>query len=167
MTYARGGSISYETFLLGEGRLGDFPASSRILIREQISVLAADNDGAIFPVALIPSNARFTYQSAYIRASAITGGTDYDLGFYEYDAGADGGIGAVVDIDRLSGPLDFSAGANLYALSAIGNSSLVGNPLWEVLGLSSDPRKQYLLAFTGNTVGTADGSIYIELEYTV
>lgn len=168
MAYVRSDSLSYTDYLAGNGKLGSgLGANKRVLIRAKISILAADVDGSNYVVGRIPSNARVVYQDAYIRATAITGGTDYDLGIFEVDEKADGTLGAVVDADRFSGPLDFSSGANLYALSAIGNSSLVGSAVWEQLGLSEDPKKEYLLVLTGNTVGTVDGTVYIELGYTV
>jgi len=136
-------------------------------ITENVAVAAADNDGDTYTVGVMPSSAVLQRGSSELSCTAITGGTDYDLGIYEIDESADGWVGAEVDGDLFTDGDDLSSaadGIDPYQSIAAGD---MGKPLWELLGLSADPKKSYLVVLTGNTVGTAAGNVYLELGYTV
>lgn len=144
-------------------------ASNRILTRGPmfaacgtVEVAAADDDGSVFRFARIPSNARVIS----IRRSndAITGGTAYELGLHQ----TAGNGGAAADADLFGTTLDLSsAGAqveNRYEAADIAN---IEKRVWELLGLTSDPGRDYDVTLTGTTVGTAAGTISLEVVYTV
>lgn len=130
-------------------------------LRALVTVAAADDDGSVYRLFRIPSNAAI--KMVRVTNTAITGGTDYDLGIYDIDSGA------VVDKDLFfDGRSVASAG---YGANAFVRTTLVDytNKLWEYtpLSLTSDPKKEYDVALTANTVGTADGTIVIDMEIEV
>ena len=58
----------------------------------RVTVAAPDSDGSVYGVAVIPGEA--CIKDIKIATTAITNGTDYDIGLYRYKA--DGTIGAVI-----------------------------------------------------------------------
>lgn len=131
-------------------------------VQETLSVAAADDDGSVYGLFLVNSND--VPKSCDIQTTAITGGTDYDLGLYNYDLGS-GSIGAVVDKDVLmDGQTMASASVALNGLQTV-TAANRGKTFWELAGETSDPQKQYIVALTANTVGTAAGTIHVDLEY--
>lgn len=127
-------------------------------------VAAADSDASVYRMVRIPSNARVL--SLDILNDAITGGTDYDLGVYDV---AEAG-GAVVDANVFSSAISMVTGRTL-PLNAKYESTEVNidegdDRLWELLGLSSDPNKFYDICFTANTVGSAAGTIALEVKWS-
>lgn len=133
-------------------------------LKEQIGTLevdAANDDGSVFRMCRIPSNARISELA--LKNDAIVGGTDYDIGVYDI---ADVNSGAVVDADILAATLDLSAANDQFAEVETVAEEDVEQRLWELLGLSEDPAKVYDIALTGNTVGTAAGTLALRLRYT-
>lgn len=128
--------------------------------QKSLAVAAADDDGSVYGFFLVNSNE--VPKRCEIQTTAITGGTDYDLGLYDY--GNDGEIGAVVDKDiLLDGQTMATASVVLNGLATVAADSR-GKTFWELAGETADPQKQYIVALTANTVGTAAGTIHIDLE---
>lgn len=128
-------------------------------IIKTFEVAAADDDGSIYRIGRIKSST-VLYQ-ALISNDAMTGATDWDLGVYDTIANG----GAVVDKDIfLDGMTLASAQRVVNALTAPAIENLP-KQVWELLGLSKDPNKEYDLALTANTVGSAAGTI--TLNYVV
>jgi hypothetical protein len=135
-----------------------------------IEVAAADDDGVILAMVRLPSQA--VLLSALIMNDAITGGTDYDLGVFTPNEGS--GDPVAVDADCL---IDLVSMASARAIPTeflgTGTNGVdpanLGKPLWELAGVSADPGDDtlYDLCFTGNTVGTAAGTITLAVLYTV
>lgn len=122
---------------------------------QEFAVAAGDDDGSIYRIGRIASNA--VMYDCNIACTAITGGTSYDLGLYNVD------LGTVVDANIfMAAQTMASASRAIDGLSAIPVATL-NKPIWVLLGLSADPQIQYDLAFTANTVGTVDGNIAIKL----
>lgn len=120
-----------------------------------VEVAAADDDGSTYKLALsVPSS--FRPIEATIMCDAITGGTDYDVGVY------DPADGVVVDKDILvDGQTLATASRVLDGLSAV-NIADIGalKSLAELLGLTpSTAKPAYDIVLTGNTVGTAAGTV--------
>ena len=72
-------------------------------LRDTVEIAAADDDGSKYRLARIPANA--VISSIVIATDAITGGTDFDLGFYdtpEVNAGAVIVADALVDGQTLA-----------------------------------------------------------------
>jgi hypothetical protein len=114
----------------------------------------------------VPSNARIS-QVLLSTADATTAGA-IDIGVYQTE---DNG-GAVVDSDLFAsalaltgGPFNnsdqtFESGEFTYAESAL--------PLWEVLGLSSDPNREYDIVCKVTTTGDGMGTtIALKVRYVI
>lgn len=125
-------------------------------------VAAADDDGSVYRIAkalnpdLIPLRIE-------LYNDALTGATDYELGFYET---SEGGVdGAAIDIDALLGTTDISAGnARGSAVDGLGAVALsdAQKRIYELAGdAQADKRTSYDIAVTANTVGSAAGTITV------
>ncbi len=143
---------------VGAGRL--FEASS------VATVSATQASGDIIRLVRVPSNARIS-EVLLSTGDATTAGA-IDIGVYQT---ADNG-GAVVDADLFAsalaltgGPFNnsdqtFESGQYTYAESAL--------PLWEVLGLATDPGREYDIAATGTTPGDGMGTtMALKVRYAI
>jgi hypothetical protein len=120
-------------------------------------VAAADDDGSVFRVAKsVPVSLVVSRLQATVR-TAITGGTDYDVGVYRTD------LGAVLDKDL------FSAG---NTLASLGTVDLLGNvnaarcnmtiaELFFAINGTQIGVEEVDIALTGDTVGTGAGNAVI------
>ena len=133
----------------------------------RVTIAAADDDTSIYGLAVIPGQA--CIKDIKLATTAITNGTDYDIGLYRYKA--DGTIGAVIDIDMfLDGQTMAVAkarGAEITGISALATASsdlTVAALAAAVSGLTEiDPL--YVLALTATTVGTVAGTIVVFTDY--
>ena len=130
-------------------------------IRGHVGILAADVDTNQFRMARLPSNA--VIRSITVLCDAITGGTDYDLGIaYPTSKG-----GAVIDANCLMDGQTLATASKVldgFAAVAIENRS---KAFWELAGLTEDPAINLDIILTANTIGTVDGDVVIEIEYTM
>jgi len=130
-------------------------------IRGQVAILAADADTNEFRMARLPSNA--VIKDIKVLCDAITGGTDYDLGVaYPISKG-----GATIVKDCLMDGQTLATASKVldgFSKPAIENRF---KQLWELAGLASDPNHNLDIVLTGNTIGTADGDVVIEILYTM
>lgn len=127
-----------------------------------VEVAAADDDGSVFRLFRLPSNAKVL--SIRILNDAITGGTSYDLGLYRT---ADDG-GAVVDADAYGSAIDMSSARTTAFFDGAYEAADIANiekEVWQNAGLSSDPSVLYDVCLTANTVGTAAGTISAIVTY--
>lgn len=126
-------------------------------IENTVSVLAADSDGDIYRVfADVPSN--YVPVKITIHNTAITGGTDYDLGLYDVSSGA------VVDKDILADGISMAtartiATDNNAGMTTIGIAN--GTQTLGTISAETDVPAAYDIALTANTVGSADGTIRV------
>lgn len=128
-----------------------------------LSALAnGDSIGSTYRLARIPSNARMCALSVF--CTAITSGAA-DVGLYQTAANG----GAVVDAD-------FFIAAQSIASASPGLNVIGGNALapanrekriWEALGLTADPLRQYDVVLTLTAATTAAGTAGLEGSYTV
>ncbi len=130
-----------------------------------VAILAAHNNGQIYRVCRIPSWA--VIRSILVANSAITAGTDFDLGAYRTTAKG----GAVIVKDTLLDGVDMSsARAQFTSLTYQKQTDLTKaeQPLWKWLSPSStsDPYGELIdICYTANTVGSADGTILTQLHW--
>jgi hypothetical protein len=134
-----------------------------------VSVAAADDDGDIFFVERFKATDRIL--AVFCWNTAITAGTDYDLGFYEAEEHGSATTPTEVDHDALGAAIDMSSARDALseADAAMGIvAGLVGKALWEMCAVAAapDPPVQYDMALTANTVGTVAGSILLIILYT-
>lgn len=116
---------------------------------------AADSDGSIYRLGRIHSSS--ILPKIEFDTAGVTGGTDWDLGFYDVSGPA--GDGAVVEKDILYDGKDMSSAGN--GNDGLGSVAVAdrAKPVWELIGLSSDPGKFYDIAWTANTVGSGTQAI--------
>jgi hypothetical protein len=127
-----------------------------------VSVAAADNDGKI--LHMLPVHSSWSIKSIQIYNDAITGGTSYDLGVYTNAA-----TPVVVDVDAYGTAIDMSsaraATGPLHALAEVRDIININNKVHQDAGVTVDPAAWYLLSFTANTVGSAQGDITVVIYY--
>lgn len=118
---------------------------------------ASDNDTSVLRLGTVPADAVPVGTLSLLGNDALSGATDIDVGVYSAKDGA------VVDKDCLSDGVDIASGAALgserrafqaLALDEFGQSlrTLAG-------GAIGDGDDHYDIAITGNTFGTATGTI--------
>ena len=151
----------------------DLYGKQRTLV-DTFEVAAADSDGdtyTFFPVAL---DARI--DDLEIVNDAITGGTDYDFGFYKI---TDNDLGAVIDADILTDGQSMASARGtwtsvLFSGTGAMDQGAVKQRLWETLGYASltaardaNQTNQVYFVMTANTVGSATGTVSAKLTITV
>ena len=123
-----------------------------------VAVVAADDDGSKYRVfKALPSSFRPT--EIIVQTTAITNGTDYELGVYEVGVG-----GAVVSKGLfMTGQTLASASRSLDGLANVTLPNLGAcKTIAELLGLTPTTAKAaYDVVLTGDTVGTVDGTVRI------
>lgn len=120
-------------------------------------IAAADDDGSVYRFfANVPS----TYIPVQIDivCDAISGGTDYDLGLYKVDSGAVIDADVLMDGQTLATALTRATGHQL-GLGVVDKAN-VTKTLGELSG-QTDVDSAYDICLTGNTVGTAAGTVSI------
>lgn len=138
------------------GPMSSFGVTPKRMQSPTAAILAADSDGSTYLLfKSIPKEAVFADMG--IEHSALTGGTDYDIGLYNALTGV------VIDKDCLADGLDLSSAATKNApkdgLAAVTHAN-TRKALWELSGLSYAACPALLdVVLTANTVGTADGSV--------
>jgi hypothetical protein len=136
-------------------------AKSRIIV-DTIAKEAADGNGSVFYLGdPLPSNA--VIHRIDLDFDAITSATDVDLGFYET---VSAGAAVIVKDCLLDGQslATASKGVDAYIKPAIENKH---KPIYEIAGLTADPKKLMQTALTLNTAGASVGDIRILIEYSI
>lgn len=131
--------------------------------RDIIAIANGDSATSKYLVSTLPSNA--VVSSVRTSAPDIGTTTTFDIGLYRSTADA----GAVVDADFFTAASVVNAGATVKVEKLFGNIVTVANatqPLWQLLGLTTDPNVMYDVVFT--LVGAADGagSVLLEIDFT-
>lgn len=122
---------------------------------------AADSNGSVLRIGQVPANAIPLYHLSKLNNDALSGATDVEIGVYKQKGGV------VKDLDCLLGTTDINAGNALASpLAAFGAMTLTdfGSDLRTLAG-DSDDTEFYDIAITGNTFGTATGTISWELYF--
>jgi hypothetical protein len=128
-----------------------------VTMAQTVAVLAADADGDIYRVfANVPSS--LVPIKIEINNTAVTGGTDYDLGLYKPNGGA------VVDKDILADGISMATARTVATSNNAGLTTIAIADGFETLGelsAQTDVDAAYDIALTANTVGSADGTIRV------
>lgn len=127
-----------------------------------VEVAAGDDDGSTYRILRLPSEAILT--SLSIASDALGTAAAYEVGVYEVE---DNG-GAAVDADEFGSSISLVsavAWTEILEEAAPTDKEKIGKPLWERLGLTSDPGKSYDIVATGTTAGDAAGSICLRANY--
>lgn len=132
-----------------------------------VAVASGDDDGSVYRMFRVKSN--FVISSLKKFSTALTSGTDWDLGIYETEENGGAAVDADVFADGVSLASADATGTELrFNDSATAGVGTIEKALWELLpGLTEDPNKEYDLCFTANTVGAADGAVSLIMDYQV
>lgn len=135
-----------------------------------LSVAAADDDGSVYRITRINLHRRIL--DVRIRNTAITSGTVYTLGLYQTAANG----GAVVSADLFTTTIDMSSARTSWTSVTpyLTNQPIAEHDkyLWEqaavqtALSITADNGKEYDMCFTASTVGSAAGSILVQVLWT-
>lgn len=134
---------------------------SEIVMVATVELAAADDDGSKYrffkavPSNLIPTEITIT-------CDAITSGTDYDLGLYDVD------LGAVVDKDVLMDGQTLATALTRATGHQLGLAAVNIADAYKTLGelsAETDVPPAYDIVLTGNTVGSAAGTVTIIAKF--
>ncbi len=133
-------------------------------INDQVAVANGDSVGSVYRFGKIRSS-DFTDRVRLISADIGTT-TAGDIGLYDLLTASNGG--AVVDADYFASAVSLSGGAIdsdiTYESGAAGGIYTNGNKrVWEALGLTSDPGKEYDVALTLTGAADAAGTVRLQL----
>jgi hypothetical protein len=147
------------------------------LVAGTVVIAAADDDGSVYRFVRVHSS--WSLKSIRCINTAVLAGTDYDCGLYQTAAAG----GAVIDADCYADGFSLATAAPAVPPTADGGSgielrfgdaatsspNLVNNRVWNDAGTAAytaDPGLYFDLCLTGNTVGTAAGTVTLIVEYT-
>jgi hypothetical protein len=127
------------------------------------AIASGDSAGSIYRVARVRSSD--SIDSVKIWTADIGTTTAADIGFY--DTAANGG--AVVDVDSIASGVSLKDGAlagldvTFEAGAAAGLYTNAEKRIWEALGLSADPQKDYDIALTLTGDADAAGTVLVRV----
>jgi hypothetical protein len=151
--------------LTAEDLAGERIASAgRVLLGDTatIEVAAADDDGSVYRLLRVPSNAVLT--NIDIASDALGTGASYDVGIYE--TASNGGV--EVDKDEFASSVSLVTAipwTSIMEEAAPTDIDKIGQQLWQRLGLTKDPGRAYDICATGNVAGTTAGTIALRIRY--
>lgn len=125
---------------------------------------AASSVGSKYILCQIPSNARVSQVLLSCDASGATGTTD--IGIYQTTANG----GAVVDADHFASAVVITSAlknSDVTFESGVYGVEDIEKPLWEALGLSVDPQRDYDVVATITAIHADGGDISLQLSYGI
>lgn len=130
-----------------------------------LELTAADDIGSTYRFATVPSNA--VMHSLRIYCDDVGNAGDLDIGIYQTTANG----GAVVDADVFAAAVDVNAAA-LNGTDVLNESAVTAwgledaeKPLWQALGLSSDPGIDYDIVATATEAVQTGGTVTLRGTY--
>ncbi|MFN0043753.1 MAG: hypothetical protein ACKVSF_11150 [Alphaproteobacteria bacterium] len=127
-----------------------------------VEVAVSDDDTSRY--VLMPVHSSWRIAHIWLYNDAIAGGSAYDVGLYETTANG----GAAIDDDCYATAIDCTSARSASPIDAAFEARDIANvayQVWQDAGQSSDPSKFYYLALTADTVGTAAGTITVQVEF--
>lgn len=128
-----------------------------------LETVNGDSIGSVYILGSLPSNARVSQLLLYSDDIGTT--TIADFGIYRTTE--DGG--AVVDADHFASAVSLKDGAlngsDITHEAGVFDVADVEQPLWQALGLSSDPGVMYDVAATLTAAADAAGTISVKCRY--
>lgn len=128
----------------------------------QVAVTTSEVSTNVLRIHRVPSNARVI--SVRASCTALGGTCAGDIGVYRI---AEEG-GAVVDADFFGSAVSFVSALNAVEQlneSGVNTPILQGQPLWQALGLSADPRTMFDVAVTLTANVSTSGNLGISTMY--
>lgn len=129
-----------------------------------VEITNGDSIASTYRLARVPSSVRMS--ALLIKCDAIAGAVA-DFGVYR--TAADGG--AVVDADAFGSAVALTSAIVAQPLDVLHESGVldiseIEQPLWQVLGFTSDPQCQFDIAATLTAAATASGTLTAATRYT-
>ena len=135
--------------------------ATEVTMVNTVEIAAADDDGSVYRFfSSVPSNLIPT--EITITCDTITAGTDFDLGLYKVDGGAEVDKDRLMDGQTLATALTRATGHQIGLKDV--NIADAAKTL-AVLSAQAEPDACYDIALTGNTVGSADGTVTIIAKF--
>jgi len=129
---------------------------------DTVEVTNGDSIGSKFILGSVPSSA--SMRELVVLCDAITLAAA-DVGLYRTTQ--DGG--AVVDADLFGSAVSLAAaittGTNILHASGVLDIANLAKPLWQILGLSTDPQVMYDVVATLTAAATATGTLTARISY--
>lgn len=135
-------------------------------VRGAITTASADTTNDVHRFVRVPSNARISRVRLDTQAAFTTAGAA-DFGVYQTAANG----GAVVDADLFGSAVSLSAakreGLDITFESGEYTMAESVQPLWQVLGLTSDPNIEYDIAATVTTTYNGGQPYAVSVDYVI
>lgn len=129
---------------------------------DTVEVTNGDSIGSKYILGSVPSSA--SMRELIVLCDAITSAAA-DFGLYRTTA--DGG--AVVDADFFGSAVSIATaitlGTNVLHESGVLDIANLAKPLWQILGLTSDPQLMYDVVATLTAAATASGTLTARISY--
>ncbi len=128
-----------------------------------VETAAADDDGSVFRFFRVHSS--WSVLNIFLYCDTITAGTVYDCGLYQIAANG----GAVLDADCYAANQTLATALTTLPIDLANHTrdiALMGQKVWADGSLTADSNRWYDLCLTGDTVGSAAGTITLRLNYT-
>lgn len=127
-----------------------------------VAAVSGDSIASKYKFFSLPSNARVS--DLLLTCDAITTCAG-DIGLYQTTANG----GAVVDVDFFSAAKSLAAA--LKRATVCGDNVMVAaqseKPLWEALGLSTDPKIDYDVVVTLTAAAGSAGNIFLQAQFAI
>lgn len=127
-----------------------------------LEAVSGDSIASVFRLARVPSNARIS--RVLLSCDAITTCAG-DVGIYDVAAV---NSGAVIDADFFASAQSLAtalANTDVTHESGVFGVEDIEQPLWQALGLSADPGKQYDIAVTLTAAAGSAGTVSLKVAY--
>lgn len=125
---------------------------------------AADDIGSTYNLCQIPSSARIS--DVLLTCDSLGTAGAANIGVYETTENG----GAVVDADLFASAQVLTSALDKTSVlheSGVFGKDEVEKRLWEVLGLSADPKKDYDVVLTLSTATIDAGTVSLHVRYTI
>lgn len=127
-----------------------------------VSAGAADGIGTLYTMVTVPSNARIT--SVILQNQALGTGGAVNCGVYQNTMAGGAAVNATLfasaeSVVSAQGPTDITNQSGSFGID------LQEQPLWQALGLSSDPGTNYDIALAVSAAGTAAGKVGLKVRF--
>lgn len=129
-----------------------------------VEAAAADDNDSIYRMVRVPSSCRVT--SVLVASDAVTGSSDVNVGVWQTAANG----GAVVSENIFADAVDLSSAVafteNLLETTAT-DIVKVEKRLWELLGLSADPYRDYDICLKAVAAASAAGTYAMKVKFVM
>ena len=137
------------------------------ILRESVGTVeaaAADDNDSIYRMVRVPSNARIT--NVLVASDAVTGSSDVNVGVWQTAANG----GAVVSENVFGDAVDLSSATaytDVILETTAADIDKAEKRLWELLGLSADPQRDYDICLKAVAAASAAGTYSMKVRFVI